>query len=224
MPMGLGVASALKARPPPAWDVPCSLWLSTPWTTQQSSATQRTTMVTDPIAAASRSLRLHTNGQQYKMAHRGIGTLIGCLRGMGWLQGPERGQGPGLPDWITRHTLGLGSVKASLWPRATGPHLNQSPRVPRARTLCLRAAVWWARMRGCAFGCGLAAVPEGRMRASLTRWPHHWYPCVVYSEECTAQENPTVIFRKRPSMYHRIEMRGVGSGFGSEDVAERERS
>ena len=86
--------------------------------------------------------------------------------------------------------------------------------VPRSGQTRQAAALGWARTRGCTFGCGLAAVPGGRVRASLGRRPHQWYPRVVYSERCRAQENQIVIFRQRPSMYLRVGTRGVGSGLG----------
>ena len=45
-----------------------------------------------------------------------------------------------MPEGITQHTLGLGSVQAILWLWATRPHLNRGPLLLRARTLRLGAA------------------------------------------------------------------------------------
>ena len=59
--------------------------------TQRSSPTQRTIMVTD------RSSQLVTETRHQRSAvqnmQRATSTLIGCLPGIWWLQGPGRGQG-----------------------------------------------------------------------------------------------------------------------------------
>ena len=69
------------------------------------------------------------------------------------------GQGPGLPDEVTGHTLGLGSVQGILRPLATRRNLNRSSLLPRARSLCLRAAKHTRRQL---FGRpGREAMPSG---------------------------------------------------------------
>ena len=153
------------------------------WATQRSSATQRTAMVTDWCSWLVTATRSQCSAVQNP--HRDISTLIGCLRGTPWLHAPGRGQGSGLPDRISRHDLGLGSVRAILWPRETRPDLSQSPLAPRAGTLCLGAAKHarpqiFGGLGREAFGGGLTAVPGGRVRASLGHGPHQWYPRFVY--------------------------------------------
>ena len=87
-----------------------------------------------------------------------------------------------MPEGITQHTLGLGSVEAilSLW--ATRPHLNRGPLLLRARTLCLGAANYTRALlpggqgeRLCLRvrpGCSSRGEGEGRLRHR----PNLWYP------------------------------------------------
>ena len=123
---------------------------------------------------------------------------------MRWLQGPGRRQGPGLPDRITQHALGLRSVQAFLCPWATRPGLNQSPLLPRARTLCLGAA----NTPGCSYlvgqdkklclwvrpGCSSRGKGQGQLATSA---PSVVPACgvlrTVYSADSYIQ---TVIFRQ----------------------------